>query len=314
MPTGFKATLPLTSDRNNYDIALSDYRGHIYPGQGIVLYFPMYVLPTAKIAQIPQLAKTSNTTGVPVLGPLALHFLRTDQRSTLDLLDPSQHNMFAKALSVTNTTFPNSTNFNDNFDFKRDYFNQFGRFIPYDFVNQVIPVTFGVTGQETMDVVTLPSTGKPCDQNCKVLPDNASQFSKQIVEIPSGVTTKVRLALRNSGDVPLWYADVNLDNNATNLQSTLGINGLNPAAITSPNIPQTLFSTILPLGIVGPQDALLTRYYLPANSYEEFDVSVFPTHYAAGTVQFLNVQITGTNVLGFPITLTRQVYIAVAPP
>jgi hypothetical protein len=29
---------------------------------------------------------------------------------------------------------------------------------------------------------------------------------------------------------------------------TLGINGLNPAAITSPNVPQTLFSTILPIG------------------------------------------------------------------
>ena len=68
--------------------------------------------------------------------------------------------MFAKALSVTNTTFPNSTMFNDNFDFKRDYFNQFGRFIPFDFINQVIPVIFKMTGQETLDVVTLPTGGK----------------------------------------------------------------------------------------------------------------------------------------------------------
>ena len=70
LPTGFKATLPLTSDRNRFDIALSDYRGHIYPGQGIVLYFPMYVLKSAKVQ-------------LPVLGPLALHFLRTNQRSIL---------------------------------------------------------------------------------------------------------------------------------------------------------------------------------------------------------------------------------------
>ena len=226
----------------------------------------------------------------------------------MDSLDASEQNMFAKTLSVMHTgngTLPNST-FNDKFDFKRDYFNQFGRFIPYDFVNQVIPIIFGVTGRETLDIVTLPP-GKFCDQSCKVLPINGTQFSNRILEIPSGVTTKLRLAIRNTGDVALWYADVNLDNNAVNLQSTLGINGLNPAAITSPNIPQTLFSTILPLGIVGTEDFAFSDNYLKANSYEEFDVTVYPTHYAAGTVQLLNVQITGTNILGFPITLNIQV-------
>jgi hypothetical protein len=125
LPTGFKAQYPLTDDRTNFDIALSDYRGHIYPGQGVVLYFPMYVLPNAKVQ-------------VPVLGPLALHFLRTSQRSILDSLDASQQSMFAKTLSVNNvgnTTLLANTTFNDNFDFQRDYFNQFGRFIPYDFIN-----------------------------------------------------------------------------------------------------------------------------------------------------------------------------------
>jgi hypothetical protein len=302
LPAGFKAQFPLTDDRNNYDIALSSYRGHIYPGQGIVLYFSMNVLPTAKVQ-------------LPVLGPLALHLLRTSQRSILDSIDASQQNMFAKTLSVMHTgnaTLPNAT-FNDNFDFSRDYFNQFGRLIPYDFVNQVIPVLFKLTGQETLDVVTLPP-GKFCDGNCKVLPINGTQFSNQILKIPSGVTTKIRLALRNTGDVAFWDADVDLNSNATNLQSVLGINGLNPSAITSPNIPQTLFSTILPLGIVGKEDFSLPDTYLKANSYEEFDVSVFPTNYAAGTVQLLNVQITGNNVLGEPVTENRQVYVAVAPP
>ena len=85
LPTGFKAQYPLTDDRTNFDIALSSYRGHIYPGQGVALYFPMYVLPTAKVQ-------------VPVLGPLALHFLRSDKRSILDSLDASQQNTFAKTL------------------------------------------------------------------------------------------------------------------------------------------------------------------------------------------------------------------------
>jgi hypothetical protein len=130
LPTGFKAQFPLTSDRSNYDIALSNYDGHISPSQEIVLYFPMYILPAAKV-------------GLSVLGPLALHFLRSDKRSMLDSLGASQENIFAKALSITNTTFPNSTQINNitqvnNFDFKRDYSNTFGRFIPYDFINQRI--------------------------------------------------------------------------------------------------------------------------------------------------------------------------------
>ena len=153
LPAGFKATLPLTDDRNRFDIALSNYRGHIFPSQGIVLYFSMLVLPTAKVQ-------------LPVLGPLALHFLRSSQ-SILDSIDANQQNMFAKTLSVMHTgnaTLPNAT-FNDNFDFSRDYFNQFGRFIPYDFVNQVIPVIFKVTGQETLDVVTLPTGGTDALKN-----------------------------------------------------------------------------------------------------------------------------------------------------
>src|SRR5215467_551525 len=85
LPAGFKAQLPLTDDRTNFNIALSNYRGHIFPGQGIVLYFSVNVLPTAKVQ-------------VPVLGPLALHFLRSSQRSILDSLDASQRNTFAKTL------------------------------------------------------------------------------------------------------------------------------------------------------------------------------------------------------------------------
>jgi hypothetical protein len=295
LPTGFKAQYPLTDDRTNFDIALSNYRGHIYPGQGIVLYFPMYVLPTAKVQ-------------VPVLGPLALHFLRTSERSILDSLDASQQNMFANTLSVNNvgnTTLPANTTFNDNFDFQRDYYNQFGRFIPFDFINQVIPVVWKVTGQETLDVVTLPTGGK----------DAVKNISTNIVTIPNDRTTLVRLAVRNTGDVPIYDLTVNV---FPGLQSALAINGLTPSAITSPNIPQTLFSTILPIGIVGPS------YFSPnspgspssevaANSNAEFDVSVFPTHYVAGTVELMNVNLTWNNIIGEAGQQVNQVYFNVLP-
>ena len=285
LPYGFTATLPLTSDSHRFDIALSNYRGHIYPSQGIVLYFSINVLPSAKVQ-------------VPVLGPLALHFLRTDQRSILDSLDASQQNIFAKALSVTNTTRFNSTMFNDNFDFSRNYFNQFGRFIPFDFINQVIPVIFKVTGQETLDVVTLPTGAK----------DAVKNISTEIVKIPNDATTVVRLAVRNTGDVPIYDLTVNV---SPGLQSALGINGLNPAVVTSPDIPQTLFSTILPIGIVGPSFFGIGE--LPANTNKEFDVNVFPTHYVAGTVELMNVNLVFNNIIGERAQQLNQVYFNVIP-
>ena len=284
---GFKASA-LTSDKNSTNIALSSYRGHIYPSQGIVLYFSIDILSTAKVQ-------------VPVLGSVALHFLRSDKRSILDSLDASQQNMLAKTFSVNNvgnTTFPANTTFNDNFDFQRDYYNQFGRFIPYDYVNQVVPVTFKITGEEWLDVVTLPTGGK----------DAAKNVSTQIVQIPNGVTSTIRLAVRNIGDIPIWDLTINV---FPGLQSALGINGLNPAAITSSNIVQTLFSTILPIGIVGPSFFGIGE--LPANTNKEFDVSVFPTHYVAGTVELMNVNLVYNNVLGERATQLKQVYFNVLP-
>jgi hypothetical protein len=287
LPAGFNAQLPLTDDRNRFDIALSNYRGHIYPSQGIVLYFSVNVLPTAKVQ-------------LPVLGPLALHFLIASPRGILDSIDASQQNMFAKTLSVMhagNATFPNAT-FNDNFDFSRDYFNHFGRLIPYDFVNQVIPVIFKVTGREILNVVTLPIGGT----------DALKNISTKIEKIPSGVTTKVRLSGRNTGDVPIWHAIVNV---VPGIQSALGINGLTPSAVTSPNIPQTLFSTILPIGIVGPSVFFLPK--LGPNQRAEFDVNVFPTHYVAGTVELMNVNLVFNNIVGERVTFAAQVYFNVTP-
>jgi hypothetical protein len=88
-------------------------------------------------------------------------------------------------------------------------------------------------------------------------------------------------------------------------QSALGINGLTPA-ITSPNIPQTLLSTILPIGIVGHSYFYLG--YVPAGGLKEFDVYVFPTHYVAGPVQLMNANLVYNNVIGSRATQLNQVY------
>jgi hypothetical protein len=298
LPLGFATLFPLIDDSHTFDIALSSYRGHIYPGQGIVLYFSVNVLPTAKVQ-------------LPVLGPLALHFLRSDQRSLLDSL--SDESNFARA-HFTNTTLFDPTTFLSNFDFTRSYYAQFGRSIPFDFVNQVIPVILKVTGKEVLDVVTLPpGKASPCIHYTSPCTP-VKNISMQILKIPAGITTTVRLAVRNTGDVATVPGPIILVN--PGLQSALGINGVKLSAITSPNIPQTLFSTIIPVGIVGPSIITPGPYYkspLPANTGYEFDVSVFPTHYVAGTVVVLNLQLLWKNIIGKERSQMNQVYFEVTP-
>ena len=287
MPAGFKAANPLTDDPHRWDIALSAYRGTIVPGQGITLYFTLNILPTAQV-------------GLPVLGPVALHFLRPNSRTINDNMEAIPENILQRAFSnVTNVGNPlgactsagtagNCTTtslgpFTHSLDFKRDYLGQFSRNIPFDFINQVIPVIFKVSGQETLDVVTLPYGA----------PVSLDAISTHILKIPNDDTSRIRLAVTNTGDAGVWDMTVNV---FPGLQSSLGINGLTPSAISSPNIPQTLFSTILPIGIVGHSTFYLG--YIPANGIKEFDVNVYPTHYVAGTVELLNVQLTYNNAVG----------------
>jgi hypothetical protein len=142
------------------------------------------------------------------------------------------------ATNVGNCTTTSLGPFTNSLTFTRDYLGQFSRNIPFDFINQVIPVIFKVSGQETLDVVTLPYGA----------PVSLDAISTHIVKIPNDDTSRIRLAVTNTGDAAVYDMTVNV---FPGLQSSLGINGLTPSAVSSPNIPQTLFSTILPIGIVG---------------------------------------------------------------
>jgi hypothetical protein len=250
LPAGFEAQIPVADDRNNYRIALSSYHGNIFPSQGIVLYFSLNVLPSAKVQ-------------LPVLGPLALHFLRADQRSILDSLDSSQQDLFVKALSVTNTTFPNSTSFKDNFDFARNYFSKFGRSIPFDFINQVIPVVFKVTGREVLDVHLEYPNGATV--NCFSFQCN---ITKGIVPGNGGIVP-VRVTFSNFGDAIITDLVGNISTGTTTLVGPAVSAQTYPIGIVSP--------TTYNIGVLPPYSSqtvtLLVRSVLNCDTLEPLNVA-----------------------------------------
>ena len=149
---------------------------------------------------------------------------------------------------------------------------------------------------------------------------NNSNISTNIVDVPYGLTTNVSIAVRNTGDLAVHDCGVIV---SPRLESALGINGLNPSAISSPNVQQTLFSTLVPLGIVGASEA--DELYcspvgpgagiLPANSLSKvMIVSVFPTKYVEGTVDMINCSLSWRDPLngGFKVQ-NSQVFVHVVP-
>ena len=136
LPSGFAAQLPLETDRNNYNIALSNIADKdIKPGESVALCFPLNVLPNAVVQ-------------LPVLGPLALHFLRPDVRAITDSILAEQEGHLKRTLTTANGSIDVHT---DDPKWIRTL-SDFNRIIPFDYINQVIPVIWKVTGREILDV------------------------------------------------------------------------------------------------------------------------------------------------------------------
>jgi dTDP-4-dehydrorhamnose reductase len=74
----------------------------------------------------------------------------------------------------------------------------------------VISVIFKVSGEETLDVVTLPYGA----------PVSLDAISTHILKIPNDDTSRIRLAVTNTGDAAVYDMTVNV---FPGLQSSLGI-------------------------------------------------------------------------------------------
>jgi hypothetical protein len=293
LPPGFTSSLPLIHDPNRHDIAFSNYEGNIYPGQGIVLYFSINIL--------------NNTQLTPYLAPLALHVLRADQRISTDGIDASQQDQFASTLNIQNATSPfsfgfnnnggspSTRTFNDNGSFSQTFHKVNERLKPFDFVNQVIPVLFKITGEETLIVNVLPGTGT----------NTTVPSSPFLVLAPPGLPTTVRLLVNNTGDAPVYDLTATVSPRDESAIAATVV----PSATNIPNVVQQ--NAIQPLVLIGPTQKNLG--FIPANSSSEIDVTIVPSFYVGGTVEPIFVNLEYNNIVGQDATLTLPIGVEILP-
>ncbi len=281
LPPGFVSNLPLIHDQHRYDISFSNYRGHIYPGQGITLYFPITIIGNPGVR-------------VPYEMPLAIHFLREDKQIDTHDLTTNQQDQFANALSVKNGTTTLAT-FNSNTALNRNSGAVDEALNPYDFVNQVLPVEFAITGQEIFSVLITAG------------PDGAVPTSPILALLPPGVPTPIKIIIRDIGDAPVY----NL-NAAPSVRDESAIAAtVIPSPINIPNVVQQ--NAVEPLVLIGPQSKQIG--YLPRNGTGTFELNItaVPSFYAGGTVEPIFITLTYNNQVGIPTTLVITLGVEILP-
>jgi hypothetical protein len=280
LPSGFAAQLPLETDRNNYNIALSNIAGTIKPGDSVGVCFPLNILPNAVVQ-------------LPVLGPLALHFNREDKRLIHDSMRTNEASSFTRALLVGSGTPNQSGNVTS---FSRhtgvplvpgggsETLSVFNRFIPGDYVNQLIPVIWKVTGREILDV-SLPaaSPGAATSLQCP---------SSEVVKAAStACIVPVNVVFSNLGDVGIH-----------NLVATFAAN------FTTARGP-AVTTTAYPLGIVN--HAVHHLFSLPAGSNSTRTMYIRTALQYCSAIQPLSVSSTYTNAIGQRVTQANTVVLQI---
>jgi hypothetical protein len=278
LPPGFVSNLPLIHDPHRYDISFSNYRGHIYPGQGITLYFPITIIGNVGVR-------------VPYLAPLAIHFLKEDKRFDTASLSASEQDQFAASLVIKNGT--STSTYTDNSNLNRNFNAVNEQLYPYDFVNQVLPAMFAITGQEIFSVIV--GSG----------PGTALPISPILALLPPGVPTPIKILVRNTGDAPIY----NLNAAAAARDESAISATVVPSSVNIPNFVQQ--NAVEPIVLIGGQSRQIG--FLPVNGTAELDITAVPSFYAGGTVEPILVTLNFNNAVGLPTTLVKRIGLEILP-
>jgi hypothetical protein len=195
-------------------------------------------------------------------------------------------------------------------DIKTKYNNEFDRYINFDYINQLIPVIFKVTGREILDVSLQPGTS-PITAFPPQLTPLPGVFGTHVVPHPilnstSGTVTitpnpsSSKAQVRDNLPVNITfsnYGDVTLHNLVAKLSTT--VNALTTAAATAQTYP---------LGIVGP--SIFHLFTLPAYSHRTVTTNI-TTALGCAAIEPIMVASTYTNAIGqrvsFADTVTLQI-------
>ncbi len=260
------------SNNNDSDTAIASYNGLVKAGQTFVLYFPVYVGPSAQVGKLYH-------------GSLKLHFFTLEQERKIK----SEFNTADKAKAFDLSRRINASasiqilKSLDKLD-ARDKSNRqiTNRITPFESTSRTIDIPFRISGKVILDAIALPESQVLTGNRIQSSLVSASQLS--VLSANPGSATRVALIIRNEGSATAngVIADV-----LARIQAATANNIVTPSVrnlSVSTNVVQQ--NNIIPLIILGSSTFNIGS--VQANQLKKVDTAIFPSIAVAGTARGIN--------------------------
>ena len=285
------------SNNNDSNTAIASYNGLVKAGQTFVLYFPVYVGPSAQVGKLYH-------------GSLKLHFFTLEQERKIN----SEFNTADKAKA-----FDLSRRINASASIQilksldklnaRDKSNSqiTNRVTPFESTSRTIDIPFRISGKVILDAIALPESQALTGNRIQSSLVSTSQLN--VLSANPGSATRVALIIRNEGSATAngVIADV-----LARIQAATANNIITPSVgnlSVSSNVVQQ--NNIIPLIILGSSTFNIGS--VQANQLKKVDTAIFPSIAVGGTLEILTIHITYNDAYGNKKTVDKIVGVQVLP-
>ena len=295
--TGNHSSYTITDRNNDSNTAVASYNGLVKAGQTFVLYFPVYVDPSAQVGKLYH-------------GSLRLHFFTLEQERKIN----SEFNTASRS-----RTFDLSRQINASATIQilksldklnaRDKSNlkTTNRVTPFESTSRTIDIPFRISGKVILDAFAIPESQLLRVNGSLTSLLSASQLS--VISANPGSPTRVALIIRNEGSATAngVIADVMSRNEAATANNivTPSVGNLS----ISSNVVQQ--NNIIPLIILGGSTFNIGS--VQVDQIKKVDTAIFPSITVGGSLEILTIHIMYDDAYGNKKTVDKIVGVQILP-
>ncbi len=287
----------ITDSNNDSNTAIASYNGLVKAGQTFVLYFQVYVEPSAEVGKLYH-------------GSLRLHFFTLEQERKIN----SEFNTASKSRAFDLSRQINASatiqilksldklNARDKSNLKTT-----NRVTPFESTSRTIDIPFRISGKVILATFAVPES--QLSRGIGNLTSLLSASQLNVLSANPGSPTRVALIIRNEGSATAngVIADV-----MSRTQAATANNIITPSVgnlSISSNVVQQ--NNIIPLIILGSSTFNIGS--VQADQIKKVDTAIFPSIAVGGTLEILTIHIMYNDAYGNKKTVDKIVGVQILP-
>jgi len=287
----------ITDGNNDSNTAVASYNGLVKAGQTFVLYFPVYVEPSAQVGKLYH-------------GSLRLHFftLEQERKTNSEFNTASKSKGFDLSRQINASSTIQILKSLDKLNAKdKSNMKTTNRVTPFESTSRTIDVPFRISGKVILDTFAIPESELLRVNRSLTSLLSASQLS--VLSANPGSPTRVALIIRNEGSATAngVIADIQ-----SRIQAATANNIVTPSVgnlSISSNVVQQ--NNVIPLIILGSSTFNIGS--VQANQIKKVDTAIFPSIVVGGSLEILTIHILYNDAYGNKKTVDKIVGVQILP-